>query len=83
MIDPITRMRIKAMARQYDDVNIRTLGAFASNEETDPRIRIEAIKVLLDRGHGRPKGEKKHKHTGADGKEPVAVKIVYERRDET
>jgi hypothetical protein len=69
------------MCRQYDEVGIRTLGAYAGCETVDPRIRIEAIKVLLDRGHGRPKGEKKHKHTGPDGKEPVTVKIVYERRD--
>jgi hypothetical protein len=57
-------MRIKDMARQYDDVSIRTLGAFASNKETEPRIRIDAIRLLLERGHGRPKGEKKLKHKG-------------------
>jgi hypothetical protein len=70
-------MKIKSMARQYDEVSIRTLGSFASEPTVDPHIRIAAIKVLLDRGHGRPKGEKKHKHTGADGKSPITVQIIY------
>jgi hypothetical protein len=76
-------MKLKAMCRRFDEISIDTLGGYAGNENVDPHIRIEAIRVLLDRGHGRPKGEKKHKHTGADGKEPITVKIVYERRDET
>jgi hypothetical protein len=64
VVDPVTRMKIKSLARQYDEVCFRTLGSFASEPTVEPHIRIEAIKVLLDRGHGRPKGEKKHTHKG-------------------
>ena len=70
------------MCRQYDEVSIRALGGYAGSENVDPHIRIAAIKVLLDRGHGRPKGEKKHKHTGADGKSPITVQIVYPPRED-
>jgi hypothetical protein len=45
-------------------VPIKALGGYASSDTVDPHLRIEAIRVLLDRGHGRPKGEKKHKHKG-------------------
>jgi hypothetical protein len=76
VVDEITKTRLKSMARQYDEVNIRTLGAFASNAETEPHIKLEAIKILFDRGHGRPKGDKKLRHTGADGKSNVIVELV-------
>ena len=70
-------MKLKCMCRVFDEVSVRTLGGWASSEQADPQLRLEAIKVLLDRGHGRPKGEKKHKHAGADGKGPVVVQLVY------
>lgn len=76
-------MKLKSLARQYDERCIRVLGGLVTSEETEPHIRLEAIKILLDRGHGRPKGEKTHKHAGADGKGPITVKIVYPPRDET
>jgi hypothetical protein len=38
--------------------------------------------VLLERGHGRPKGEKIHKHTGADGEGPVVIELVQFAKSE-
>jgi hypothetical protein len=74
-------MKLKAMCRAFDEKVVEVLGGYASNDHVEPHIRIEAMRILLDRGHGRPKGDKKVKHTGPDGKEPITVKIVYERRD--
>ena len=69
------------MCRQYDEVGIRALGNYASNPDVEPMVRIAAIKVLLERGHGAPKGKNNHKHTGADGG-PVVVQIVYPPKDD-
>ena len=61
----IQKMKVKSMARRFDESSIDTLGGFATNAQLEPHIRIEAIKVLLDRGHGRPKAPKeKTEHSG-------------------
>ena len=57
-------MKLKEMCRRFDETSIDTLGGFATSDNVEPHIRMEAIRILLDRGHGRPKGEKKHKHKG-------------------
>ena len=57
-------MRLKELCRAFDQKNVETLGGFATSPTTEPHIKIEAIRMLFDRGHGRPKGEKKHKHKG-------------------
>ena len=65
MTDPATITKIKSLARQYDELCFRMLGGYVSSPHTEPHIRIEAIKVLLDRGHGRPKAPKeKTEHSG-------------------
>jgi hypothetical protein len=59
------KSKLKAMCRAYDERTIRILGGYALEETVDPHIRIEAIRILLDRGHGRPKTPKeKQEHSG-------------------
>ena len=78
----IQKTKLRSMCRQYDEVGVRALGNYASNPDIDPMVRIAAIKVLLERGHGRPKGEKIHKHTGADGEGPVVIELVQFAKSE-
>jgi hypothetical protein len=75
-------MRLKELCRAFDEKSVQALGGYVTGENVEPHIKLEAIKMLFERGHGRPKGEKKHKHTGADGKEPITVEIVYRPREE-
>ena len=57
-------MRLKELCRAFDQKSVEILGGFATSPKVEPHIKLEAIKMLFDRGHGRPKGEKKHKHKG-------------------
>ena len=71
-------LKLKRMARQYDEIAIRVLGGFANEKTVEPHIRIEAIKVLLDRGHGRPKSRTEHKGPAADGSHTFVVRMIHE-----
>jgi hypothetical protein len=75
-------MRLKALCRAFDAKSVEVLGGFISNPHTEPHIKLESIRMLHDRGHGRPKGDKRIKHTGADGKSPVTVRIEYPPKSE-
>jgi hypothetical protein len=39
---------------------------------------IEAIKILLDRGHGRPSQQHKHVGTAPDGSFQFEVRLIHE-----
>jgi hypothetical protein len=75
---------LKSMAREYTEAGICRLGGYATSPEVQAPVATEAIKILLDRGWGKPKtkGKKKHKHAGADGKGPITVEIVYRPRED-
>ena len=47
------------------------LGGYINGEATDPEIKVQAIKILLDRGWGRPVS--KTEVTGADGSNEITV----------
>jgi hypothetical protein len=77
------KRQLKSLARSYTDAVVKRIGGFATSPTIEPSLAMEAGKILLDRGYGRPKGgDKKVKHTGADGKSPVTVRIEYPPRDE-
>ena len=59
------------MARAYTNVSMQTLGNWVNGDGVDPEIKMQAIKVLLDRGWGRP--AQTHQHTGADGANEITV----------
>jgi hypothetical protein len=50
------KIDLESLARGYTEASVRRLGAHAvGNTKQPPAVHIEAIKVLLDRGWGRPK----------------------------
>jgi hypothetical protein len=54
------------MCRSYDQAIVKTLGNWANNENVEMSYRLEAMKMLFDRGHGRPKSPKeKTEHSGS------------------
>jgi hypothetical protein len=53
------------LARAYTNVGIQTLGNYINGPEVDPEIKVQAIKIMFDRGWGRPVS--KTEHTGEDG----------------
>ena len=55
---------IQSLCRAYTDASIKTLGAYATNDETDASIRLRAIEMILDRGWGRPKQDNTHTLSG-------------------
>jgi hypothetical protein len=83
--DPTPKKReatnLKSMARAYTDACMKRLGSYVEQPQVPDAIAIEAIKILLDRGYGRPKSKKSQEVTGKDGG-PITVEIVYPPRDE-
>jgi hypothetical protein len=77
----LAKMRFKSLCRNYDEANVKILGGFATSDQIEPSIRLEAIKELFNRGHGRPKtkSESETKHSGYDGG-PLIVELHYPER---
>jgi hypothetical protein len=76
------RRQLKSMARSYTGASIKRLSGYVLGPDVDDHLAMEAIKILLDRGYGRPKGEKIQKHVGHDGG-AINVQINYPPRDES
>ena len=74
---PPKKINLESLARGYTEQCIKRLGGYATSQKTPDAIRIDAIKILLDRGWGKPKQTKEH--TGAGGEGPIVVEIVYQR----
>jgi hypothetical protein len=53
-----SKSALESLARGYTEQCIKRLGGYATSQKTPDQIRIEAIKILLDRGYGRPKQQK-------------------------
>lgn len=66
------------MARGYTDASIRALGNYATNEQTDPDIRIRSIVILLDRGWGR--AAQPHTGAGGEGAIEITIRNIIEER---
>ena len=56
---------LKSLARGYTEQGIAVLGAYISSPTIEPEIKVQAVKVMFDRGWGRPIS--KTEHTGEDG----------------
>jgi len=52
---------------------VRVLGGFVVGEGIDNEIKVQAIKILFDRGWGKPVS--KTEVTGADGSNAIEVTI--------
>lgn len=52
--------RIRELGGPTGDVYVQVLHGIATNEDEATRLRIDAIKVLLDRGFGGPPQEVQH-----------------------
>jgi len=55
---------LKSLARGYTQQSINVLGGFVNGEGIEPEIKVQAIKILLDRGWGRPNQPTENKHEG-------------------
>jgi hypothetical protein len=75
------KRQLKSLARSYTKACIDRIGGFATSPHSEPSLALEASRILLDRGYGKPKGDKTTRITGADGKSPVTVRIEYPPRD--
>jgi hypothetical protein len=64
---PPRKIDLESLARSYTEEGIRRLGGYVVSPQTKPEVAIEAIKILLDRGWGKPKQIKTSTHTGPDG----------------
>ena len=68
---PIDETYLKSLARAYTDQGVRVLGGYINGEGIDPEIKVQAIKILFDRGWGRPVS--KTEVTGANGANEITV----------
>lgn len=64
---------LRSLARGYTERGVNVLGGFINGEGIDPEIKVQAIKILFDRGWGRPVS--KTEVTGADGSNAIEVTI--------
>jgi hypothetical protein len=71
------KVDLESLARSYTVVGIQRLGGYLTAKKELDALGLEAFKVLLDRGWGKPRQVKEH--TGAGGEGPIVVEIVYQR----
>jgi hypothetical protein len=65
MVDIATKNWFRSQCRAYDEVSLRTLGAWAGGPDTDPALRLEAMKLLFAYGHKKPGASRtKKEHSG-------------------
>ena len=69
---------LKSLARGYTEVSIRTVAGLAK-DASDEGVRLQANKLLMERGWGRP--AQTHEHTG-EGGGAIVVRVVYGEDDE-
>jgi len=73
----MTKAQLESFARSWTKVGIQRLGGLASAPQTPDNIAIEAIKILLDRGYGRPKQQTEL--SGLDGSDiNITIRNVIE-----
>ena len=75
---PTVPTEVATLARAYTTRNIQILGGIAEGNP-DPRVQMEAIGMLLDRGWG--KVTQTQEVTGKDGS-PLTVRVVYGEEDD-
>lgn len=65
------------MARAYTGSAVRRIEGLAENGKSEG-VRLEANKILLDRGWGRPQQEVKHTGTAENGAIEIIVRHITE-----
>jgi hypothetical protein len=65
MASTFDKTRFKSRCRAYDETCIKALGAWVASAETDPALKVEAMKLLFAYGHKKPGASRKKKeHSG-------------------
>jgi hypothetical protein len=77
-LNAFRRRQLKSMARSYTEAGIKRLGGYVVGPDVPDALAIEAIKILLDRGYGRPKGDIKHTGTNPDGSINFILRHIVE-----
>lgn len=77
MTEPKREIDLKSLARAYTEHSIRVLGGYVVGDGVDPEHKLSAIKILLDRGWGRP--EQKH-DAKVEGDINITVRNIMEGR---
>ena len=70
-----TDAELRALARSYTPEGIRILAAVARDENQPGQTRINAVKMMMDRGWGRP--SETH-NINLDGEQRTLLKVVNE-----
>ena len=55
---------LKSLARGYTEKGIQVLGGYINSDEIEPEIKVQAIKIMFERGWGRPNQPIDAKHEG-------------------
>ena len=64
---------LKSLARAFTEKGIEVLGGYINSPAIEPEIKVQAIKIMFDRGWGRP--AQSVEHTGKDGASEIEVTI--------
>jgi len=70
-----TEAELRSLARSYTTEGIRILAAVARDEAQPGQTRINAVKMMMDRGWGRP--SETH-NINLDGEQRTLLKVVNE-----
>jgi hypothetical protein len=68
-----TEVNLKSLARGFTEIGVSTLGAYINSPAISPEVKVQAIKIMFDRGWGRP--AQSIEHTGKDGAEEIRVTL--------
>jgi hypothetical protein len=74
---PTVPTEVATLARAYTKRNIEILGGIAEGNP-DPRVKMEAISMLLDRGWGKVSQEVTHTGAGENGAHEVIIRHIQE-----
>jgi hypothetical protein len=66
---------LKSLARGYTEKGIEVLGGYINSPEIPPEIKVQAVKIMFDRGWGRPNQPVEAKH---DGEIKITVRNITE-----
>jgi hypothetical protein len=55
---PPRKIDLESLCRGFTEKNVKTLGGFATSPNVAEATKMEAIKLLLAYGHGKPKSPK-------------------------
>jgi hypothetical protein len=55
---------LKSLARGYTEKGIEVLGGYINSPEIPPEIKVQAVKIMFERGWGRPNQPVEARHEG-------------------